>query len=256
MRIINVLLISLTVLFSSFSLAVEHAGISVSGKATINKAPDQFLIRLSIVERGISAAKAKQRVDLKAQQVIKSIRTFGIEDNALKTTQLRINPIYPHNKVSVDKVYAPIGSVGNGKVVSVNAKDSSNEQVQIEFDVSRDIDVMITDFAMYEKLLDKVTKLGVTRISPAQASISDADSLYQRALLLAVTNASEKAQKLAKTLGVKLGQVSKLEELSYRAPGTIQMAADSLASGGRLQSHAGFNEVSAEVRITFSISPQ
>lgn len=256
MRVILLLIISLTVLFSSCSVALEQIGISVSGKATINKAPDQFVIRLSIVERGISAAKAKQRVDIKAQQVIRSIKTFGVEDSALKTIQLRINPIYPRNKVAVDKVYAPVSSLGNDHVVSVNAKNSSSDQVQIEFDVSRDIDVTITDFSIYEKLLDKVTKLGVSRISPAQASISDAESLYQKALLLAVTNASEKALKLAKKLGVKLGQVSKLEELSYRAPGTIQMAADSLASGGRLQSHAGLNEVSAEVRITFSISPQ
>lgn len=239
---------------SNFCVAAEQNGISVSGKATITKEPDQFLIQLSITERGVSAAKAKQRVDLISKNVINSVKSFGIKDNELKSTQLRINPVYTRNRVAVDKVYMPVGQHKEKQVASIKANNINNKEVPIEFDVTRQIEITLANFSVYEALLDKVTGLGVTRISPAQSSISNAEDLYQRALELAVSNAQQKAKKLAKQLGIKLGNVTKIEELSYRAPGKIQMASEAIVSGARMQSHTGLNEVSAEVRLSFSIS--
>ncbi len=244
------------ILISHSGIAHEQLGISVSGKASISKVPDQFLIRLSISERNVSASKAKQRVDLLSKQVLTAIKSYGVKDSAIKSTQLRINPIYHKNRNVVDKVYVPINQNSDKNIASVKMNNQTGREVNVEFDVSRDIEVKISDFGVYEKMLDRVTNLGVTRISPVQSSISDAETLYQGALELAVTNAQEKAKKLAEQLNVTLGNVNSIEELSHRAPGKMHMASEGRVAGARMPSYTGLNEVSAEVRVTFAISPQ
>ncbi|WP_286261364.1 SIMPL domain-containing protein [Thalassotalea atypica] len=235
--------------------ASAEQGITVTGKGIIETSPDQFKLSLTISERGIIASKTKQRIDTQTQQVLKAIKSLGVNDRDITSTQININPIYHKIQHNVDKVYLPLSEMNNSGGVSVKPGLTDKKRYDVEFEVSRQVEVKLREFSQYEKLLDRVTKLGVNRISPVQASVSNAEELYQQALDIAVKNGKEKASLLAKQIGVNIVSVSNLEELSHRAPGRMMMASEAMGGGGDFQSYRGVNAITAEVRITFVISP-
>ncbi len=237
----------------SLSIANTNEGLHVTGKALIEKAPDRFLVRMSVKDRGRLASKSKMKVDQITQSALNIIKSLGIQDANIKSSHIQITPIYHQNKFNPNKAYVAHNNLKQSAIVETELTNN-DDKLRVEFDVTRQIEVQLDDFSQYEKLLDRVTKVGVNSISPVRSSISNAEQLYQQVLEKAVTNAKQKASKLAQQLGVVIKGVSSVEELSYRAPGDLMMAESSVMSRGKYQSYAGKSAVSAEVRVSFIIS--
>ena len=253
MRVTIWLCLSVLFLSSGLVRAEPLSGITVSGKATIEKAPDQFKLVVSVAERSRVAQKAKANIDHKSDQVTSVARQLGIKEQDIRSTQLQIFPIYPRINQHDNKVYIAERDKTQLAVIEKELPIKNVADLSIEFEVKRTIALTLTSFDKYEMLLDKLTKIGVTRISPVQTSITEADTLYQQALIQALDNARLKAQMLAKNLGVSLGQVSQLTEHAYRAPAKMMMAQESDSSMSRRQSFTGVDSISAEVTVTFTI---
>ena len=242
----------LTVLVSmpTIAYAQQAQGITVTGKATIEKAPDQFVINVTVSNRSSIVQKAKASVDIKSEKITNMAKRYGIAAKDIRSTQLQISPIYPRRNHRVEEVYVADRDV----VAKVPVSNKEKENLSIEFEVTRSISLTLQSFDNYEKILDRLTKIGVTRISPVQTSISDAETLYQKALTQAVANAKSKAEMLAIKLGVTLGRVNQLTEHAYRAPAKMMLAQESSMSSARHQSYTGVDSVSAEVTATFTIA--
>ncbi|NMP31433.1 SIMPL domain-containing protein [Thalassotalea sp. M1531] len=237
---------------SAFSLHAEQQGITVVGKATLEKAPDQFSVSFTVEQRGRVVSKLKSSVDNKVKLLVNAIKSLRVADRDITTTNLQITPIYPQRNNRVNRAY--IAGEGNDSTVySVSPGTSKTKSLDMEFMLKRIVKVNLNQVNRYELLLDKAVKLGVTRISPVQTGFADAESLYQQALIQALNNAKEKANKLAQKLEVNLGAVQKIQEQAYRAPGSVLMAAEAMDVSASRKNYTGVNQISAEVTVTFAI---
>lgn len=248
-RFSKVLGLAIAFLFSSSILATE--GITVVGKGAVDKAPDQFNVNFVIEKRHSTLSKAKADVDNKKRLLISSLKALNVEEQAITDTQLQIMPVYPRRDNN-GRVYLK-SNVESGSEVITSASINNGDVSEVYFDVKRTVNVNLNDISLYETLLDKAVKIGVTRISPVQSQIKDTEALYQQALELAVKNAKDKATQMAEQLGVSLGRVIKINEHGYRIPAKAMRGNEMMMSNAGDTSHVGLNSVNAEVTVTFSL---
>ncbi len=251
-------------LFSTL-LAAEPTygnGIEVIGKASVKAEADQFIFTVSINEHGGIASKTKALVDQKSRLVTDLYLAMGIDKSEIDSARLQLtpryekqtgNPAYEIHKRSPANSESKAQGKNNVKAVidsNLLVNKSSYKQERIYFEVSRTIKVTFTDFNLYDRLLDNVVKIGVSRISPLQTNIVNSDSLYQQALIKALQNANQKAQAIAKQIGVDLGELSSFKESSYHTPRGYMM--NSRSNDG-FNSEVAQQSVSAQVSATFTI---
>ena len=245
-----------SLLASSFALAVAYQpeGIEVTGKAAVVATPDVFSLELSVVERGVSAGKTKSLVDHKSKQLVAAAKGLGIKAQDIQSTRMNMFPIYEEASIRMHgvDVKTQFADDAKGKVhLSVNDKKDRNPKPV--FEVSRKITIKLFDIELYDRLLDKVAKIGVSRISPLSMSFSNIEQLYQQALDKAILNAKQKAMKIAAQAGVSLGKLTYMKEVSYGAPRAFAMARTEARTG--FDSSYGQQDVTAQVIARFKIQP-
>jgi uncharacterized protein YggE len=227
-------------------------GIEVVGKGNVSAIPDQFLVTLTVKERGFSASKTKALVDRNSQMIVDAASSFGIDKKLIQSTQLSIRVNYDKSSINFQAVDVKTAFNDDLKAkITTNIKNKHNNHSSI--DVSRKIIVPINDLSIYDRLLDKVVKIGVTEISPVQMSIKGSEALYMQALDNAIIDAKEKAQRIANQAGVKLGSLKYLKETSYGGHNRYSFASEALPSS--FTSSAGQKAISAQVIAIFSLQP-
>jgi uncharacterized protein YggE len=251
--------------FSSFTIAERHVdkGIDVIGKASIKAEPDQFVLTVSINQQGAIASKAKALVDQKSRLVTNMYLSMGIKNNAIESARLQLTPRYEKQKYAPEiEVHQRLTNQGasSGRnhvkaVINSNqlTDNSLYQQEKIYFEVSRSITVTFTDFTLYDQLLDNVVRIGVSRISPLQTAITNNEDLYQQALINALKNANQKAETIAKQIGVKLAGVVSFEESSYHTPSVSVMAK---RGNNSFNAQVAQKTISAHVNVTFAIEEE
>lgn len=247
----SVLLISMAI--APHTSVVAEEGIEVIGKANVKALPDQFSLTINIKERGRVASKIKNLVDHKSQQVVDMFKQQGVDDKHIDTSMVTMYPFY--EKVVLDKPHTKVKSKidDHTKVVSnVNNEQQTTEKIRM-FDVGRTISVKLSSLEQYDKVLDKLVKIGVSHISPIELGFSDPEHLYENALSQAIVNASVKATKIAKQLGVEVGKVISVKEVGYHAPVAYRMAA--MESDIGFKSQATERAISAQVTVIYQIKP-
>lgn len=233
----KVCLLFVIFLFSTSSYGWQTEGIEVSGKSSIMVMPDQFALTLHIKERGKSAEKTKLLVDAKSNKLISMFEKEGINSLSIESSQLRMFPIYEKPSIQLEPLDVR---------KSAQMKSDSN----IRFEIGRTITVKLDKLEIYDRVVDKAVKLGVSNISPLQMSISNPDEHYEKALVQAIEHAHLKAKKVAQQAGVKLGKLSSLKESSYHSPTRYRMAAESSTG---FASQVTSKAVSAQVIVIYDI---
>jgi len=246
-----ILLINLSLFQSSIANADDVLnGIEVTGKASVSAMPDQFLVTLTVKERGFSASKTKRLVDRNSQMIIDAASSFDIDKKLIQSTQLSIRVNY--DKPAINFQTVDVKALSNNDLkTKVRANIKDNNKKQLHFDISRKIIISINDLSIYDRLLDKIVKIGVTEISPVQMSVKGSEELYMRALDKAIIDAKEKAQRIANQAGVKVGPLKYLKETSYGGHNRYSFTSEALADS--FSSSVGQRAISAQVIATFSL---
>jgi uncharacterized protein YggE len=234
---------------------IQPTGIDVTGKGAVLAVPDVFSVSFTVTERGKSTSKIKQLVDHKSNQLVKRALKLGIKDEAIKSSNVQMFPIYHEPAIRLNglELREQFPDNTQGKV-QLSAKERQKiERVQ-SIEVSRTIEMTLADISIYDKLLDSATKIGITRLTPLSMSFSNAEKLYQQALALAIANAKEKAMNLAAQSGVTLGKITYLKEHSYGAPMHLRAASFSAKeSSAGFDSSAGQQQISAQIQVRWAI---
>jgi len=244
------LLIVLLIFYSNDLLANQQQGIEVVGKASVMLIPDQFSLTVHIKERGKSASKTKALVDNKSNLIVKMFVEQGIEPSAIDSSQVRMFPIYEKPSINIDRAEIKTKVSSKDKITFAGKALSKESQVHMYFEVSRTLTINFNELSVYDRVLDKVVKLGVSHISPIEMSFKDTDGLYQQALFQAIDNAKLKADKIAQKAGVEIAGLISLRESPYHAPSRYKMASE--ASLG-FNSQVTEKSVSAQVIVIYKI---
>jgi len=156
--------------------------ISVSGTGTIDATPDIARLSLAVQRRDVSMQVARDETVRVSKAFLALCKKLGIPENKIRTSGLTINPEYRWD-------------------------EKENRQVFTGFFVQRQLQVEITDLDKLGNVIEGAIDAGVNEVSPPALDSSKAKELNRDALAAATADAKANAERIASSLGVKLGAV-------------------------------------------------
>lgn len=223
-KIVGILLV-LCVLLGSFALTLaEDAKVSVMGSGNVSVKADTVKINLGIRTRDKSAMKAIENNKELVSKLIKELEGFGIAKEDISTESYNIN-FWDEDKYREDG-----------------------------YEVNNSLTVKLRDISRLSEFIEFTGKHGVNSINGFMLESSQSKEAYLRATELAVENAREKAEKLAKLYNKTLGDVISVSENEYGWSGYSSknsMLEEGRGSGEMIVS--GDINVSVGVNVTFEL---
>ncbi|MBI3620170.1 SIMPL domain-containing protein [Candidatus Roizmanbacteria bacterium] len=196
--------------------------LSVVGEGQVDVRPDTAQISAGIsVSNLATVAEVKKNINDTNNKIIASLTPLGVGKKDIKTSNYSISPFTDQNKITV---YS--GSVN--VVITVHNPELAS------------------------KVIEEVTKAGANEISASQFFVTKPEKYREEARNLAITNAKEQAQKLAASLGIKLGKITNIVEASpYTVPPLYSLMKTADGSGGAAQIEPGSQTVTSVVTLYF-----
>ena len=198
-------------------------GITVTGTGTVEAAPDRADFSFGVETQGESSAEALEKNNEAVQRVIDAIEGAGVAASDIQTQQVSVSPRY---------------STDGQKIIGYSATNSVNATVR--------------DLAGSGAVVEAAVAAGANQVFGPTFSITDQTELYTSALEDALADAKTKAQALAASAGVSIGQVvSIVEGSSFGPPVPV---AEAQAQGGDVPIEPGMQDIVATLTVTYAIS--
>lgn len=219
--------------------------ISVSGEGEVFGAADIATISFSVREEAKKVADAQTAATTKVKAALAAIRKLGVEDKDIKTENYSSYPKYEYQEGTYSCMAIGCPPPTPGKSVIVG------------YEVSQNITITVRNLDNVSAIVEALGSAGVTDMQGPNFSIDEEDELKAEARKQAIDKAREKAEVLAKDLGVSLVRV-----VSFSEGGNYPMYArmESLSIGGAKDSAApspeipqGQEKITSSVTITYEI---
>lgn len=217
--------------------------ISVSGEGEAVAVPDIATFTFSVTSKKSTVAAAQTEATTKINAITKYLKDAGIEDKDIKTSDYSVYPQY-------DYIQQPCA----------NGICPSGRQVLNGYEVRQTTSIKVRDTAKAGDLLTGVGSAGATEVSGLTFTFDDPDAVQKEAREKAIADAKDKADELARELGVRIVRV-----VSYNESGNYPMpmySRDAYGLGGAENQatkavapsiSVGENKVVSNVSITYEI---
>lgn len=210
--------------------SAASSDLSVVGEGKVEIVPDLATINVGFTTNNVATAEEAQKaVDTVNNELLKRMTALGIPNKDVQTSNYSINPNYDYT---------------NGtKIAGYNA--------------SANITIKTKDIPLVGKIVSESTAAGANQINGVQFSVENPDTFREAARKKAIENAKEQAEKLAKELGIRLGDVTNVIENSPTDGGIMYKSyAESapVAGGGdisRPDIQPGSQEITSTVTLFF-----
>lgn len=212
--------------------------INVTGQGEVISVPDvaKFTFSVSVTSESVESAQDESAKKMNA--ALDYLKSEGVDEKDVKTVSYDAYPRYE---------YTPCRDF-----------NCETSQKLIGYEVNQNVQVTVRDTAKAGNLLSGIGSKWVTNVSGLSFEIDDPSKLEQEARSMAIKDAKEKAERLAKDLGVKLDDVISFGEDQGYYPEPYMMEAkafggDMMGSATAPQLPTGENIVKRTVWITYEI---
>jgi uncharacterized protein len=186
MRLLPVYVTGVILLITSTSLADEEKlrTINTSGESIVYVEPDEVIVQFAVETRDHSLEKAETQNDEIAAKLVATVKTLGIEDKHIGTSNLNVQILY----------------------------DNMRDVVITGYSVTRGYSVKLNDPKKFKALVDTVLKNGANRINGIDFRTKELRKYRDQARAMAIKAAREKAVALAGELDCKPGNPRTISE--------------------------------------------
>ena len=216
--------------------------ISVTGTGEVFAIPDTGWFSFSVVEEGKTVGDAQNKASKKINSIINAVKSLGVAEKDIKTTGYNSYPKYEYSAMPIcAQGYCP-----------------PSKQILTGYEVNQTVSVKVRKTADAGAVLTKVGDLGAQNISGLDFVIDDMDSVNSQARDKAIKDAKQKAEILAKSLGIKLKKIVNFYESGNQPPIYYAMEAKGM-SGDMMpapvvpQLPTGENKITSNVTITYEV---
>ena len=157
--------------------------LSVTGSGVANLTPDLAYVNIGVHTEAPTAAEAVEENNAQTQQLIQALTDFGVDPKDIRTSNFSIWPM--------DKFDPATGQPTGEKTYAVDNQ----------------VSVTVRDLEALGDLLDTAIQAGANTVNSVQFDVADKDKALAPARDAAVKDASAKAQELAASAGVQLGEL-------------------------------------------------
>lgn len=234
--------------------AANQATISVSGNGEVYKVPDLAVMNFSVASEAKTVAEAMEDNVKKMNAIGDVMKSMGVAEKDMQTTNFSINPRYdyvktatplaPTAEIAVDEYYYPSG-----------------KRTLSGYDVNQTLTVKVRQENMGKigQIIQEAAASGANQVGNLQFTLDDPDAAQAEARELAIADAKEKAEILARQMGVKLvrivsysdGGYSPLYRINYDAKEAYGMGGAAPMAAPEIQ--AGESKISVNVNIAYEI---
>lgn len=206
--------------------------IAISGEGKITATPTIAMTEIGLLTEKKDVASAQKENTDKMNKLIEAVKSLGISENDIQTTQYQIYPKYDYT---------------NGKSVIAG------------YTVNQSVTLKIRDLTKISAVLSKVGEVGVNQVSNLTFTIDEPENLRAEARAKALKSARSKADDLAKALGVKILRVVNFSEYNAdTSPMPIYAKSyDAVGMGGgavsSLEIQTGTLDVKVNVNVIYEI---
>ena len=204
-------------------------GIAVSGTGKVSVKPDVVMSSIGIQVNGSSLSDATSQANTKMTAVISQIKSMGVADKDIQTTNYSVQPITDQSK--------PDG--GTGKITG--------------YQINNQVNVTVRKIDDLGKILDAAVAAGANSIYGVSFSVDDPTPYEQQARAAAVKDAQDKAGQLAKAGGLTLGKIVWISEGTVSPQPLFRAAAASIGLGGAVPVESGQMDVTVSVDVRFAL---
>lgn len=199
--------------------------ISLTGKGSVDRAPDIALISLGVQVEGETAAAAMADQAKRMNAVFAAVKAAGVADRDMQTGNLSLNPVYDY---------------------------PNNQKPRLRgYQASNQIGIKVRDLTKLGATLDATVKAGGNTINGVSFSIDKPEPLKDQARTDAIKDAAAKAELYARAVGYRVKRIVSISENDYQPPMPVpmlQMARNQVADAAPTPVAAG--EVSLEVQVS------
>lgn len=216
--------------------------ITVSGQGEAFAVPDIATFSFGANATGKDVAEAQQKVNVIVKNAIEVVKGLGVDEKDIQTSDYSAYPKYEYV---------------NG-VCSSNGICRPSTQNLIGYEVNETITVKVRKVDDAGKILGAVGGAGVTNVSGLSFTVDDQTGIEREARAEAIADAKEKAEALAKDLGVKIVRIVSFSENNGGYPIPMYAKTEMGMGGADAVSNVptitpGQNKISSNVTITYQI---
>jgi uncharacterized protein YggE len=191
--------------------------ITVTGRAEVRVEPDEVILSVAVETMNEQLNVSKQENDDIVEAALEAVREIGLAAEQVKTDYMRIEPIY--------------------------SSPRSADRALLGYQVTNSIVVTSQDVALVEELLTALLEAGVNRVIGVEFRSTEFRQHRDKAMLLALDAAKEKAEAMSRHLDAQTGKPLSISEGSpsrflpsasntvQRSPGAGEWLGGPLAPG-------------------------
>lgn len=204
--------------------------ITTSGEGEVHATPDEAMLSAGVVSEARTAAAALADNAKAMNAVFATLRNAGVPEKSIQTSGFNVSPQYATDK------------------------DGTQTQRITSYQVSNTVNVTVDDLKKVGPTLDALVTSGANSIGGVSFDIKNPKAAMAQARALAVADAIERAQTLAKAAGVTLGPITSISESGgYEPPHPLYRVMAAAAAPMQTPIAAGEQSVTANVSITWEI---
>ena len=172
--------------------------ITVTASAEVEAVPDRAIVQMGVQNRASNAQAALTQNNTVMTQVVNALKGLGIPETDLQTSFVRLQPVY-------------------------NTPGEDMPPQLAGFEATNIVRVELTDLARIAPAIDAAVTAGANQVLGIGFRVVNEDQVRQNAIRQAIAQARPKAEAAAAALGVTLGDVDAMTELT---PGAAPFASD------------------------------
>jgi uncharacterized protein YggE len=217
----------LPTLYSGVSEGTENLKtISLTGSGSSSAQADQATVNLGVQ---VISELANEAIGENAETmtaVIEAIKALGVSEDDIVTTSYSVYPQYDWTE--------------EGRVF-------------VGYSVTNLVQVTVKDLDIVGDVIDAAAVAGANQINGISFELSDAkrEELKTNAYIAALTDAQDKADVIAETLGLTISGVQSVTEYSYTPVRSYEMYEESVAMDGAMRASTPI--VSGDLSVTVSV---
>lgn len=198
--------------------------INVSGQGKVSVAPDIAYIQLGVQTQDNSVKQAQAKNAEALQKVYDALEKEHIKKEDIQTVSFYVNPIYTWDQ---------------------------NKQVFQGYQVEHLLRITDRDLADIGQLLDLATQSGANRIDNIQYDTEKREQYELKALDLAMDDADQKADHIAKKIGQSIQSIVNIHENSGYSGPIYTPYSKSIADSSQTQISTGEITISTSVDVSY-----
>lgn len=192
--------------------------LETTGYGEVVATPDMAEFSVKVVETTMTAEQAKQSVDKVVSGFLKHLKTAGVSEHNIASSNLYLAPQYHYPK--------------NGQPELVGYR------------ATRTIKVVVNDLSKLNGYLDVALQSGINQVDNIQLKVKDEAKFRAKARLAAIHDAQEKAKSLSTGFGKELGSVWRI---NYNSPNTQPVLMRAMTMDMKAESN-GYQDSSLVIR--------